>query len=202
MSYDLLVCEGVRPADPDEAEEAAVAVLDLLDEGDQTPPSPTIEAYVARLTAAYPDLGDDDDDTSPWADGPLIGNAFGPHIYFAMTYSGAQRARDFCASTAHDLGLLVFDPQEERYLAPEDIGAKDRRLLRLAWWSFIVPMLAMYAFRVSTERRPGLREAGQPRSRSLRRAIVLSGIGMLWNVAVVFTLAVLFPDLGTPQAGG
>ncbi|MEV7616136.1 hypothetical protein [Streptomyces sp. NPDC089799] len=124
MSYDLAVWEGVRPAD----DAAATAVFeDLYREhmqhmgGQKTRPAHLIRQYVEALVARWPDLSPDDDeedeDASPWSDGPLINNASGPLFYFGMVFSRYQEAAAFAADLARTLGLVCFDPQVQRLTA-------------------------------------------------------------------------------------
>ncbi|MGW8801336.1 hypothetical protein RPQ02_34560 [Streptomyces sp. AM2-3-1] len=54
------------------------------------------------------------EETSPWADGPLIGEAGGPLIYFAMGWSMAEGAAAYAAAIAGSMGLVCFDPQPNR----------------------------------------------------------------------------------------
>lgn len=74
-------------------------------------PTPLITKYVAALLDRWPDLSEDDDDTSPWSTSPLIGEARGPLIYFPMRYSMANEASSFAAQLATSMGLVCFDPQ-------------------------------------------------------------------------------------------
>ncbi|MFI2077520.1 hypothetical protein [Streptomyces triculaminicus] len=116
MSYDLAVWEGARPAD----DAAALTVFEGLH--DQyagncgLPPTPRITRYVEALLARWPDLSpeDEDQDSSPWSDGPLIDNASGPLLYFGMVFSKYQEATTFAADLARACGLVCFDPQLER----------------------------------------------------------------------------------------
>lgn len=114
MSYDVAVWVGERPAD----DAAAAATYDELwarYEDAAVEPDPRILAYIADLTARYPDLDDLDDDhldDSPWADSPLVDNVMGPFFYFSMTYPGADEALPFVAATAAAHGLVCFDPQD------------------------------------------------------------------------------------------
>ncbi|RST09021.1 hypothetical protein EF910_02080 [Streptomyces sp. WAC07149] len=123
MSYDLAVWEGVRPVD----DAAATATFEELfgkhmrhGGGQKTVPTPLIREYVEALVARWPDLSPDDDeedeDASPWSDGPLIDNASGPLLYFAMVFSKHQEATSFAAPLARSLGLICFDPQDERLI--------------------------------------------------------------------------------------
>lgn len=121
MSYDLAVWEGPRPVD-DAA--ASVAFEDLYAEfvgGQSVPPTALIRHYVGELVGRWPDLSPDDDDededASPWSDGPLINNASGPLFYFGMVFSKYQHAAQFAAERARTLGLVCFDPQDGRLVA-------------------------------------------------------------------------------------
>jgi hypothetical protein len=114
MTYDLAVWEGQRPDSAD----AAATFRQLYDtyigrEGDGEPPTPAIRAFVQALKDRWYELGDpeDVDDASPWSDGPLINNASGPIIYFAMRPSMADEVAAHCARIAAGLGLVCFDVQ-------------------------------------------------------------------------------------------
>ncbi|MFS8098160.1 hypothetical protein LFM09_13560 [Lentzea alba] len=74
-------------------------------------PTPLITKYVAALLDRWPELSEDEDDTSPWSAGPLIRAARGPLIYFPMRYSMADEASAFAAQLATSMGLVCFDPQ-------------------------------------------------------------------------------------------
>ncbi|BBH18573.1 hypothetical protein Back2_28600 [Nocardioides baekrokdamisoli] len=115
MSYDLAVWEGEQPISDAAALDCYLKLMDRMESGDHEPtPTPAIMAFVEALTARWPDTDEAwDDDETPWADAPIINNAFGDAIYFAMTYSGAERAVPFAAQCASELGLVCFDPQAE-----------------------------------------------------------------------------------------
>lgn len=116
MSYDLAVWEGSVPSSDGAALDEYKRMMDQW-QGDGTPPyaepSAAIRAYVEALLARWPDITTDEGEDSPWADGPLIGNATGPLFYFAMTWSGAEAGTEFAASVANARGLVCFDPQTE-----------------------------------------------------------------------------------------
>ena len=78
------------------------------------PPTPAIREYVAALLDRWIDMTEDDEDISPWSDGPLVDNASGPIIYFAMRYSMADEVSAAAARMAADRGLVCFDPQWDR----------------------------------------------------------------------------------------
>jgi hypothetical protein len=118
MSIDMAVWEGERPASDKEAAQTYRALYDRYIESEYpTEATPRIKEFVETLLATFPDLdelGEDDVDDSPWADSPLLGNAGGPFIYFAMVRNDAlQQAWDLASSTAARLGLVAFDPQSD-----------------------------------------------------------------------------------------
>ncbi|MFF9819005.1 hypothetical protein [Streptomyces sp. NPDC014006] len=124
MSYDLAVWEGDRPAD----DAAATATFEDLYRqhmrhtgGQKTAPTPLIRQYVEALVARWPDMSPDDDEEAeeacPWSDGPLINNTSGPLFYFGMVFSKCQEAAPFAADLARTLGLVCFDPQDQRLIS-------------------------------------------------------------------------------------
>lgn len=122
MSYDLAVWEGPQPASDAEAATTCETLYGRYVAGnDNTVPTERIAAYVRALLVKYPDLTELDDesvDDSPWADGPLIGNATGPFFYFSFVTSAAHsEAWKFAVSTAREHGLIAFDPQADALAA-------------------------------------------------------------------------------------
>lgn len=117
MSYDLAVWEGAAPAGDAAADARFAELVEGLEGGDDTEPTETIRAFVFRLTERYPMSGhgtpDGAADTSPWATEPLLDSAFGPNVYVTITYAAAAEVAPFCVDTARDLGLVVYDPQQE-----------------------------------------------------------------------------------------
>ncbi|MFE6865036.1 hypothetical protein ACFVFS_00600 [Kitasatospora sp. NPDC057692] len=120
MSYDLAVWEGERPVDDDAASQCFNDLYDryIGADGPDVPPTERIAAFVAALLARWPDLTEDEDDTSPWSTGPLIGEAAGPLIYFPMRWSMATEAAVYAAQVAASMGLNCYDPQNQ-CLLPE-----------------------------------------------------------------------------------
>ncbi|WP_433200619.1 hypothetical protein ACQP00_29095 [Dactylosporangium sp. CS-047395] len=112
MTYDLAVWEGDRPDEPD-AGKVFSALYDRYIATADSPPTPAIRAYVDALLDRWYEMGDprDVDDTSPWSDAPLMNNASGPIIYFAMRYSMADEVSAACARMAAERGLVCFDVQ-------------------------------------------------------------------------------------------
>ncbi|WP_318218913.1 hypothetical protein [Streptomyces sp. SCL15-6] len=115
MSYDLAVWDGERPADDETAGRVFSDLYDRSIDGEvEEPPSERIAAYVAALLERWCDITEDEEDTSPWATGPLIGEADGPLIYFAMRWSMAEEASAYAAAVAESMGLVCFDVQQDR----------------------------------------------------------------------------------------
>jgi hypothetical protein len=116
MSFTIAVWEGPRPRTNQEgAAESARLNARYLD-GKAVKPSASIKAFIAAITAKYPDLTDlpdDQVDDGVWSDGPLIGNASGPYFYFGIVWSRAEEVAAFVARIAREQGLVCFDPQSE-----------------------------------------------------------------------------------------
>jgi len=129
MSYDLAVWVGEQPASDAEASAIYQRLMDDMESGvTDSPPSPRIAAFVEALLARWPDITEDGGEDSPWADGPMIGNAFGDAIYFSMVWSRADEASAFAAGVAREHELVCFDPQSETLLGHVDTGvSKPRR---------------------------------------------------------------------------
>jgi hypothetical protein len=121
MSYDLAVWVGPRPASNAEASAEYERRMDAMEsafEDTSEPPvvSPEIRGFVDAALARYPELDDDPGPECPWASSPLLGEAVGDLIYFPMTFSGAEYARDVLAEIAGSLDLVCYDPQIEQLL--------------------------------------------------------------------------------------
>ena len=112
MSYNLAVREGTPPKTNAEATKTFEALLAQHRRSEKSSdPTPAIRHYVEALLAKYADLDDDNEDECPWSDYPLINNATGPFLYFAMVFSQADSVSAFAAKLAEDHGLVCFDPQ-------------------------------------------------------------------------------------------
>lgn len=118
MSYNLAVWDGPTPADDAAALEVFEDLYDKFMGAKGQPPTPRIRQYVEGLVARWPDLSadDEDEDTSPWSNGPLINNASGPLFYFGMVFSKYREAASFAADLARTSGLVCFDPQDRRLI--------------------------------------------------------------------------------------
>jgi hypothetical protein len=115
MSYDLAVWEGAQPGSNGEAAEIFERLMERRDAGaaGETEPSLRIRAFVEALLKRWPDITDDEGEDSPWADGPLMSNAFGDAVYFSMSLGLADKVSDYAARLARERGLVCFDPQTE-----------------------------------------------------------------------------------------
>lgn len=121
MSYDLAVWVGPTPASNAEASAEYERRMDAMEAALATPSgpppaSPEIRGFVGAALSRYPELADDSGHECPWASSPLLGEAVGDLIYFPMTFSGAEYARDVIAEIAGSLGLVCYDPQIEQLL--------------------------------------------------------------------------------------
>ncbi|GAA2326144.1 hypothetical protein GCM10010246_04510 [Streptomyces cuspidosporus] len=118
MSYDLAVWDGPRPADDAAALEVFEDLYGTFMGGASEPPTPRIRQYIEGLVARWRDVStdDEDEDTSPWSDGPLINNASGPLFCFGMVFSKYQEVASFAAGLARMSGLVCFDPQDRRLI--------------------------------------------------------------------------------------
>lgn len=111
MSYDLAVWEGPKPPDDAEAALEYERRMDAMEralDGTEAAPGPSrgIQAFIDAALARFPEL-----DASSLED-----EAMGDLVYFPMTFSCAEYARDPLAEIADSLGLVCFDPQIEQML--------------------------------------------------------------------------------------
>jgi len=118
LSYGIAAWEGQAPASDRDAEATFERLYEAhVESGTEDEPTPRIEGFVNALLSHRADLGDLDDDEgddSPWTDEPLIGNASGPLIYFAVVASRAGEMTALAAQLAKQHELVCFDPQEAR----------------------------------------------------------------------------------------
>jgi hypothetical protein len=128
MTFDLAVWEGPRPETDEAASIVYGQLMDRMETGElDAEPTPRIHAYVDALLSHWPDITEESGADSPWADSPLIGNAFGDAIYFAMVWSRADEAAEFAARLADQHGLVCYDPQSERLLPARGDRGQPRR---------------------------------------------------------------------------
>jgi len=129
VSYDVAVWEGSPPGDSSSALAEFAARYEKAQTGEE--PTPAIRRFVDALLARHGDLTELDAheiDDSPWADGPLLGNASGPFVYLGLVPSKADQTLPFIVEAARAEGLVAFDPQAGRLLTREPEGGLRR------WW--------------------------------------------------------------------
>ena len=106
MSYDLAVWEGDAPSSDEEAARQYESLMDQMEAEELGDPTPHIKAHVEAHLARWPDIDQDDD--SPWAGSPFMGEASGTLVYFPMVFSRAEEASAFAATLAREtLGWSV-----------------------------------------------------------------------------------------------
>ena len=121
VTYDLAVWEGERPeSDADGAATFRRLYETYLGDPEAHEPTPRIRAYVEALLDRWIDMTEDEEDISPWSDGPMINNASGPIIYFAMRPSMADEVSAAAALMAAERGLVCYDPQWDQLRPTED----------------------------------------------------------------------------------
>lgn len=131
MSFDLFVFEPRRNVSLPEAVDLyrglggnarAEAVANLV-------AGPRIDAFYEALTKLFPELGDSDDDASPFA--CAIERAAGA-IVLAIVFSRADEVQAVVERLAAEHGLYVLDPQSTKLFAPSDTprSAIPRKLSR------------------------------------------------------------------------
>lgn len=131
MSFDLFVFEPRRNVSLPEAVDLyrglggnarAEAVANLV-------AGPRIDAFYEALTKLFPEIGDSDDDASPFA--CAIERAAGA-IVLAIVFSRADEVQAVVERLAAEHGLYVLDPQSTKLFAPSDTprSAIPRKLSR------------------------------------------------------------------------
>jgi hypothetical protein len=82
-------------------------------EGEELP-SERMAAYVVAVLERWCDVTEGEEESSPWAAGPLIDAARGPLIYFPMRWSMAEEASAYAATVAQSMGLVCFDVRQDQ----------------------------------------------------------------------------------------
>jgi hypothetical protein len=134
MSYDLAVWVGDVPRSDTASLAEYTTRMDameaVLERDADAEPHPRLLAFADALLSRYPDLDDDNENDTPWADAPIKNNIVGDLFYFSMAPSHAEGAIPFIVETADAHGLVCFDPQTERLLAPAKGPSSSRRWFR------------------------------------------------------------------------
>lgn len=128
MSFDLAVFSCRPELDSEAASELYGALCEGADPEARTElvPSPRVAAFMAELSARYPDLDtlpESELDDSPWSSG-FDKSEY--HAIFNIRWSAAEATSALLIELAHRHGLAVFDPQDEAIHHPP----------RPAWWKF------------------------------------------------------------------
>lgn len=99
-------------------EEAWAQIESLRDAyyDDEREKAPQLVALHGVLTEKYPclcsyDIDDDDSDSSPWADGPMINNFSHEMGMLAISFSRVREVVPFIIESANKLGIAVADGQ-------------------------------------------------------------------------------------------
>jgi len=113
MSYDLAVWEGAGPGTDLKGLQLFHRLYDnFMNGGEFVLASAQIQTFVAKLVDRWADIdASGADDRCPWVHRPLIRNASGPLIYFAVRSSRASEVVPYVVQLATENGLVCFDPQ-------------------------------------------------------------------------------------------
>jgi len=115
VTYTLAVWDGEMPADDEQATAEFNRLVELT-EDDDIPPTQKIRRYVETLLSRWPDITEEGGENSPWADGPLMGDADGPLFVFGLCTFLGEEPFIYCQALAKEHALVFFDPAEEQLL--------------------------------------------------------------------------------------
>ncbi|MFE7835071.1 hypothetical protein ACFU53_03045 [Streptomyces sp. NPDC057474] len=90
---------------------ARAGITDLLDRHSRSSP---VYLDVPPKPERWCGITKDEQETSPWSSGPLIGNASSPVIHFGKSWNMAEEASAYAADLANSMGLVCFDVQQNR----------------------------------------------------------------------------------------
>jgi len=108
MTYTVAICNASLPKDFGEADDLFSLLVD------EPEPHPEIfHTLIDRLTARYPCICDipDDDESSPWSDGPLRQESYTRATVLGMVFPKVDETMPFVIETATGLGLTILDWQ-------------------------------------------------------------------------------------------
>lgn len=117
MSFDLCVFHTEKPHSDDDGIDRYMAYGQEDDLSPWIEPNPRVAAFLADLTAQYPDIDDVPEqnvDECPWAAGF---DASEGHVVMPMVFSWAERMYPIITGLAEKHGLVCFDPQEGKIVA-------------------------------------------------------------------------------------
>jgi hypothetical protein len=144
MSYTVDIIHVPVPADDLEAWHILDTDLRVRRKIPGTPLPEEVQELHRRLTGRFPCIMENPD--GPWSDGPLLNN-FGHRLtLLGISFSRVSEVLPFLVATAHDLGFVVFDGQEERFHRPGQAPGRPLSALAAAahstkptakpWWRF------------------------------------------------------------------
>ena len=134
MSFDLGVWYSSRPMRRDEARERYVALCEGENVESLIEPSERVAAFVAELTALYPQLTqltDDEVDESPWNCDFDISDG---HVIMAMGWPRCGEIAPLVTKMALGHGLVCFDPQSDRVYLPTHLSPLDSGNRSSGFW--------------------------------------------------------------------
>jgi hypothetical protein len=124
MSFDLVVLSGTRRLDADQARDAYERLAQGAEWESVLEADDRVAQFVTALSARWPDLdalSESEAEDSPWSVGFDVSPA---HVFMAMRWSAPDAVVEFCLTTARQLGLNLFDPQDGTLYPP---GEKPRK---------------------------------------------------------------------------
>jgi hypothetical protein len=121
MSWVLVAWDGPVPTNSADA----ARIFDELDASavEDTPPTDALRGYVEELLERWPDIIEDGSEDSPWADGPLIGNASGPLFVFSLAANTLEESIPYCTEVARRRGIVLFDQEQDEVYSPAGVPA-------------------------------------------------------------------------------
>lgn len=109
MQYSISVWEGPTPTSTDHAYALWKGIYS--EAHPLVPPTPATAEFMRRVLARWPMADAARSPDSPWKYANDERSAAGHLADLDLTWEGARRALPFIAETAHDLGLVWWDPQ-------------------------------------------------------------------------------------------
>ena len=109
MRYSISVWEGPTPTSTDHAYALWKAIYDAAHP--LVPPTPAIAEFMRRVLERWPIVDGSFAHDAPWKYADIERSASGHLANLDLTWVGARSALPFIAETAHDLGLVWWDPQ-------------------------------------------------------------------------------------------
>jgi hypothetical protein len=125
VSFDLYVL------DFDDEEPAPAELMELMEDDANwgQPPTPALLSFIRGMEARHPWV-ESDPDGVPWASWPLGETMVsGRCVGFNIVWSWAESMKDDFVASCHELGLTLYDPQDDTVTRPQGKRGRRRR-----WW--------------------------------------------------------------------